>query len=91
MSGENKLSSANFQSKKEFKLPEGATIVSSDYSMNVKEIENGFILRKEYSIKYLLKDGDDTQYDYITKEWFTKDNPIKIDVPKEKSLIDKLG
>lgn len=82
------LINAELESKRTFALPEGATIVKKSVNISVKEIENGFILRKSYDIKYMV--GDDTQYEYLTKEWYSKDNPLKINMPKEKSLADKL-
>ena len=76
------------ESKRTFALPEGATIVKKSVNISVREIENGFILRKSYDIKYMV--GDDTQYEYFTKEWYSKENPLKINMPKEKSLAEKL-
>lgn len=81
---------AEFEGKKEFTLPEGAVILKSNYTISVREIENGFILKKSYDIKYMIE--DETQYEYFNKEWYSKENPLKITLPKEssKSLADKL-
>lgn len=85
----NTLSEVSLEGKKTFKLPEGATIISKTENISVKEIENGFILRKSYDIKYQI--GDDNSYEYFNKEWYSKENPLKIIMPKEeKSLADKL-
>ncbi|ALN97274.1 hypothetical protein BOX09_gp28 [Flavobacterium phage Fpv1] len=86
---ENALKEISLEGKKVFKLPKGAVIVSKTENISVKEIENGFILRKSYDIKYQI--GDDNNYEYFNKEWYSKENPLKITMPKEeKSLADKL-
>lgn len=83
------IESAEFEGKREFKLPEGATVIKNSHTISVREIENGFILRKAYDIKWTL--GDDSNYEYFSKEWWSKENPLKITMPKEeKSLADKL-
>lgn len=83
------IESANFESKQNFKLPEGATVIKNSHTISIREIENGFILRKSYDIKWKL--GDDSNYEYFNKEWWSKENPLKITMPKEeKSLADKL-
>ncbi|ALN97140.1 hypothetical protein [Flavobacterium phage FpV4] len=83
------IESAEFEGKREFKLPEGATVIKNSHTISVREIENGFILRKSYDIKWTL--GDDSNYEYFSKEWWSKENPLKITMPKEeKSLADKL-
>jgi len=48
------IESAEFEGKREFKLPEGATIIKNSHTISVREIENGFILRKSYDIKWML-------------------------------------
>ena len=58
--------------------------------MSVRKIKNGYVLRKSYDIKWKPADSDDTQYEYYSDEWFSKDNPITVKMPKEKSLAEKL-
>lgn len=82
------LKSARFEAKKDFVLPKGGTIIKNEHSMTVREITNGFIISKSYDIKWTL--GDDSNYEYFTKEWFTETNPMTITMPKEMSLADKL-
>lgn len=83
------IENAEFEGKKEFKLPEGAVIIKNSHTISVREIENGFILRKSYDIKYMV--GDESQYEYYSKEWFSEKNPLTITMPKgEKSLAEKL-
>lgn len=86
---DNLIKEASFESKKEFKLPQGATMISSSHRVTVEEIENGFILRKSYDIKYSKKGSDENGYEYFTKSWYSKENPLQITMPKETSLADK--
>lgn len=79
---------ASFEGKKNFKLPDGATIVSKKVNMQVREIENGFIIDKTFDIKYLL--NGDSNYEYFTKTWYSKENPIEIKDDSEINLEDKL-
>lgn len=82
-----KLRDASIKLKQEYNLPKGATLIKKDVAISVEEIENGFIVTKNFDIKYSL--GDDTSYDYFTKKWFSPDNPVKIDEFKDsKSLAE---
>ena len=79
------------EGKKTFSLPEGGTIIKKSCTVSAREIQNGFILRKSWDIKWKPANEGDTQYEYFTEEWYTKENPVKITMPKgEKSLADKL-
>lgn len=86
-----KVQSMAFESKSEVSLPEGATIIKKSHTIRVQEIENGFLICKNYDIKYQLSGSDHSDYMYHEKKWYSKDNPMKIEEPKEKSLADKLG
>lgn len=83
-----KISSASFKSKSKFSLPEGAEVIKKDHSVRVEEIENRFIISKSYDISYQL--GDKTDYQYFTKQWYAKDNPLEINIDEEEDLADKL-
>jgi hypothetical protein len=84
------IMNAEIEGKKTFTLPEGATIIKKSTNIRVREIENGFLICKSYDIQWTPKDGDDTKYDYFSKEWYQKENPVQINMPKDKSLVDKL-
>ena len=76
---------------KDKKLPEGAKIIEKNLRIDVEEIENGFLVSKEYSIEYKLRDN--IQHMWFTKKIYSKDNPLEgvdldIDV-EEESLADK--
>jgi hypothetical protein len=73
-----------FESKDNTKLPKGAVIIKKSVNVTVKEIDNGFIVKKSYDIKYKVKEQID--WLYVTKEIYTKDNPIQI--KEDKSLAD---
>ena len=81
---EKAMEDVNFEGKDQSKLPKGATVVKKEVRINVKEIENGFILRKSYDIKYTL--GKNTDWLYYTKEVYSEDNPIQI--KEDKMLAD---
>jgi hypothetical protein len=66
----------SFEGKDKTKVPEGAEVIKKSVNISVKEIENGFIIRKNYDIKYVL--GDNTDYLYFSKEVYAEENPIKI-------------
>ncbi len=86
----NSISEATFEEEKKFILPKGATIINQTERISVRKIENGFILRKNTEIKWKAKDLDDSQWEHITQEWFSTDNPMTITIPKGQSLADKL-
>lgn len=86
------LGNIEIEEQKEFVLPKGATLIKSTENVSVRKISNGYILRKSYDIKWKAAGGDDTQYEYYTKEWFTEENPVTIKMPTtNKSLADKLN
>ena len=70
------IENVSFEGKEKGGLPKGAKILKKSCSISVKEIENGFILRKSYDIKYSL--NKNTDYLYYTKEVYSEDNPIEI-------------
>ena len=84
------LKSAKLEQKKTFALPKGSTLIKKDVSVVVEEIENGFLIRKTYDIKWSNEEGN-SNYEYFTRTWFSDKNPITIDLPKEKSLAEKLS
>jgi hypothetical protein len=84
------LKNISVEEKKSFSLPPGATVISKSTNMSVREIKNGFILRKSYDIKWKAAGSDENQYEYYTDEWYSKDNPISITMPKDKSLAESL-
>ena len=82
------LNKATFKSKEENNIPSESKIIKKDVQLEVEEIENGFLILKSIDMKY--KDGDSTEYLYKTKKYFSKENPLKINLEEieEKSLAD---
>ena len=84
------LSRATFKQKEVDNIPKGAKILSKDVSISVEEIENGFLVSKSTEVKYEFDKR--TDYSCHTKKYYSKDNPLDIDMSKfsEESLADKL-
>lgn len=86
------MKTARFESKKTFELPKGATLLKSSHTLRVKEIENGFLITKDYEIEYKTNEKNSySRHEYYTKEWYSVENPISIKVnSKDKSLAELL-
>jgi len=68
------------------KIPEGAEILSKETSIRVRKIENGYIIVKNSDVKYQESEGN-TNWAYITKEFYSKTDPLEIKL-KNKSLAE---
>lgn len=89
----NAIKNISYRGKDDFKLPEGSEIIKKNISIHIEEIENGFIISKEYQLEVLR--GDDIRHEYLTKKFYSKKNPMKnldLKLTKEEdlSLADKL-
>lgn len=76
---EDSLSRASFRGKETFKLPAGAKVISKEVTVDVEEIENGFLVCKRTEFKYRMKERDYNDYGSITKKFFSKENPLTLD------------
>lgn len=74
------LTRATFKQKEVDSIPSGAKILSKDVSVTVEEIENGFLVSKSTEVKY--ENDKRTDYSYNTKKFFSKDNPLELDMDK---------
>lgn len=86
------LKNASFKSKEDNKLPTGAKVVKNTTRVDVEEIENGFLVTKTNDIEYQVKDKSYTDYKYITKKYYSKTNPLNIDlddIGNKDSIADK--
>jgi hypothetical protein len=63
--------------KQKKEIPAGATILNTNEDVRVEKIENGFLITKTSDIKYSVKNGS-TEYAYITKKWFSEEDPLTI-------------
>ena len=69
--------SVNFTPKREAKkVPEGAEIKNERKNVDVKEIENGYLICKTYSCEYEINE----QYGYVHNctETFSKEKPNEL-------------
>lgn len=84
--------SIHVESKDGKTLPEGAEVLNKRCDVTVREIENGYIVRKSYDIEYTL--NGEKNYLYTTKEHYSLENPVKISVPKtnkvKTNLLDEI-
>lgn len=88
MAREDLLSSSknvSFRKKNTSDLPKGAKVISKETRMEVEEIENGFIVNTSTDYKYTLPDLDDSQYLYVSKKVYSKENPISIKLDSKES------
>ena len=85
------LTRATFRSKEVDTIPKGAKILSKDVSITVEEIENGFLICKSTEVKYEYEKR--TDYSYHTKKYYSKDNPLNINLEglsdDKNSIADK--
>lgn len=90
---ENSLTRASFRGKETFKLPVGAKIISKEVTVDVEEIENGFLVCKRTEFKYQAKGKDYNDWGSITKKFFSKENPLTLDEDlmedSKESIADK--
>lgn len=66
----------SFQGKDKPQLPKGAKVIKKTVNTTVEEIENGFIVIKNFDIKYSL--GKNSDYLYYNKKVYSETNPIEI-------------
>lgn len=82
------LTRATFKQKEVDNVPKGAKVLSKDVTITVEEIENGFLVSKSTEMKYEYDKR--TDYSYHTKKYFSKENPLEINMDKisDKTLAD---
>jgi len=73
--------------EKSQKPPKGAKIEEQTIRTETEEIENGWILSKNYDGRW-KDDKGDTHYFYYSEKYYSKENPIEVKV-KDKALADK--
>lgn len=79
--------SKNDRKEEKKPIPAGAEIVRNNTSVNVEEIENGYLITKNIDLTYRVKGSDHTDYFYDTKRWYSEENPLEIKV-EDKALAD---
>ena len=68
-------------------VPKGAEIVSENVSTDVEQIENGFLITKRTEIRWKTKGMNYPEYSYENKKYFSKTDPLTINV-KDKGLAE---
>lgn len=68
-------------------IPSGAQILSTNTTTDVEQIENGYLITKRTETKWKAKGADYSDWTYDTKKWYSKTDPLTINV-KDKALAD---
>lgn len=68
-------------------VPKGAEILKTETRVTVEEIENGFIITKSVETKYRIKESEHSDWDYNTKKYYSKTDPLEIKL-NDKSLAE---
>lgn len=84
-----KTSTTTSFSKEEKKkeVPKGAEIISKTVRTETEEIENGWLISKNYDITYKEKTSEYNGYAYFSKKWYSKTDPLTIKL-NDKALAD---
>lgn len=77
---------SNTEEKSE-KPPKGAKVLRNSTTTETEEIENGWILSKRHDGSW-EDDKGNSHYYYYTEKYYSKENPIKVDII-DKALADK--
>lgn len=80
--------STSTRQEKQKKVPKGAEILSKEIRTSVKEIENGFIVSKNYDVTFKEDGKDHSDYAYWTDEYYSETDPLTIDI-NDAALADK--
>lgn len=79
--------SQNTSEKQNKPIPKGAMILSKETRIDTEQIENGFIVSKTWDIRWKMKEEDSSEYTYITKKFYSKDDPLTVSTT-DKALAD---
>lgn len=66
--------------------PKGAKILSQTVTTSTEQIENGWLICKNYDIKYQI--NGDTNWSYYSKKWYSKTDPLEVKLT-DASLADE--
>lgn len=67
--------------------PKGATITNKTITTTTEQIENGFLVCKNYDISWTMGKNGNSGYSYYSKKWYTKTDPLEVKLT-DKSLAD---
>lgn len=68
-------------------IPKGAIILSENTTTDVEQIENGYLITKRTETKYKTKPDGYADWSYDTKKWYSKEDPLTVNV-KDKALSE---
>lgn len=77
--------------EKEQKVPAGAEILSTSTRLKVMKIENGYLLCKTKDVKFKAAGSDHSDWLYIEKKWYSKENPMTVNIVDEDEEQDNLA
>jgi len=84
------INRATFKSKEVCDIPVGAKILSKELSINVEEIENGFLICKVKHLTY--SHNEETCFACETKKYYSKENPLNVitggEITTQSSLLN---
>jgi len=86
-----RTTSTSMTETKQKEVPKGAKIVDKTVRTEIEEVENGWLISKNYDVTYEKpgKEGG-REYAYFTKKWYSKEDPLEIKLNNE-SLSDAFG
>ena len=73
--------------EKSEKPPKGAKIKNKTVRTETEQIENGWLLSKNYDVSWTDNKGN-SQYSYYSEKFYSKENPIEVKVI-DKALADE--
>lgn len=71
--------SSSIEKKSDERPPKGAKINRQSIRTETEEIENGFLVSKNYDGSWVDSKGEN-HYFYFSKKWFSKDDPLTVTV-----------
>jgi len=80
-----RTTSTSVTETKRKEVPKGAKIIDKTVRTEIEEVENGWLINKNYDITY--EQGKERGYAYYSKKWYSKEDPLEIKL-KDESLAD---
>lgn len=74
--------------KEQKEPPAGSKIINKTIRVETEQIENGWLITKNYDIEYQEKGSDGTRYAWYSKKWFSKTDPLQVKL-NDKGLADE--
>lgn len=71
--------SSSIEKKQDERPPKGAKVTRQSIRTETEEIENGFLVSKNYDGSWVDSKGEN-HYFYFSKKWFSKDDPLTVTV-----------